>query len=250
MGFIKGISYNFKGLILGLRTPRLLVLGLIRFSLIIAVTAVAIGVIVYFHNSLLRSIWPRPQSAWLIWLWYLVSWLFSIVLMGLSALMAYLISQVLFSVVIMDQMSRITEKIATGSVSQDSRLGWWRQFIHLIKQEIPRTVLPIFFTLLLTVLGWLTPLGPMLTLVLTAAAVVFVAWDNTDLTPARRLHPFGKRFRFLLRTLPFHLGFGLLFLIPVANILFLAFAPVGATLYFVTINNETAPQRKTAPLPR
>ena len=240
MGIVKGITYNIRGLLLGLRTPRLLLLGLIRFCLIITVTVMAVSVILYFHNSLLSSIWPRPQSAWFVWLWYLVSWLLTIVLMGMSAVTAYLISQVLFSVVIMDKMSRITETIVTGKVSQASQMSVWQQFIHLIKQEIPRAILPIFFTLLLTVLGWLTPLGPLVTLALTSAAVVFVAWDNTDLTPARRLLPFGMRFRFLLKTIPFHLGFGLLFLIPVANILFLAFAPVGATLYYTALNDEAA----------
>lgn len=240
MGLIKGITYNIKGLLLGLRTPRLLLLGLIRFCLIIAVTAAAIGIILYFHSSLLGSIWPRPQSAWLIWLWVLVSWLVTIILMGLSAVMAYLVSQILFSVVIMDKMSRITETIVTGDVFQASEMGVGQQFIHLIKQEIPRAILPILFTVLLSILGWLTPFGPLVTLVLTSVAVVFVAWDNTDLTPARRLQPFGRRFRFLLKTIPFHLGFGLLFLIPVANILFLAFAPVGATLYYMALEDNPA----------
>jgi CysZ protein len=45
------------------------------------------------------------------------------------------------------------------------------------------------------------------------------------------LVPFRARFQSLGDSLLFHLGFGLLFLIPVLNILFLSFAPVGATLY-------------------
>ena len=75
-------------------------------------------------------------------------------------------------------------------------------------------------------------------LLLPALAAVFLSWDNTDLIPARRLDPFGKRFKFLLKNLPFHLGFGLLFLIPVLNILFLSFAPVGATLYYIDKENR------------
>ena len=74
---------------------------------------------------------------------------------------------------------------------------------------------------LLVVLGWLTPLGPLLTVLSSFVAITFLAWDNTDLIPARQLMPFKYRFRFLLKTLPFHLGFGLWFLIPVLNILFL-----------------------------
>ena len=238
MNFFKGISYNMRGLLLGLRTPKLLMLGLIRLSLIILMTALAVTAIIYFHDSLLGTVWQKPESKWFIWLWHVVSWLLTIILMAMSAVMAYLISQILFAVVIMDWMSRLTEKIATGSIAQDSQLGWWQQFRHLIKQEIPRAILPVFFTLFLTIISWLTPLGPLMTLLLSAAAAVFIAWDSTDLTPARRLQPFGSRFRFLLQRLPFHLGFGILFLIPVANILFLAFAPVGATLYYLETQNE------------
>jgi CysZ protein len=85
----------------------------------------------------------------------------------------------------------------------------------------------------------LTPLGPVITVLSSATAVIFLAWDNTDLIPARRQVPFGERFRILRRNLLFHLGFGLLFLIPILNILFLAFAPVGATLYYIDKTTES-----------
>ncbi|MFC1864184.1 hypothetical protein ACFL1Z_09570, partial [Thermodesulfobacteriota bacterium] len=61
----------------------------------------------------------------------------------------------------------------------------------------------------------------------------FLAWDNTDLMPARQMIPFKTRFKLLSGNLLFHLGFGLWFLIPIVNILFLAFAPIGATLYLI-----------------
>ena len=129
-------------------------------------------------------------------------------------------------------MSRITEKISAGHEMATESIPLMKQFFFLIKQELPRTTIPIIITLLLMVLGWMTPLGPILTVVSTGIAIIFLAWDNTDLVPARRMQPFSKRFRFLMKTLPFHLGFGLPFLIPLLNILFLSFAPVGATLYY------------------
>jgi len=86
---------------------------------------------------------------------------------------------------------------------------------------------------LIMVFGWVTPLGPILTLLSSALAILFLSWDNTDLIPARNLVPFKKRFGFLMKTIPFHLGFGLPFLVPILNILFLSFAPVGATLYYL-----------------
>ncbi|MBU0987766.1 MAG: hypothetical protein KKH68_11000, partial [Proteobacteria bacterium] len=112
---------------------------------------------------------------------------------------------------------------------------------YLLRQEIPRAFIPILIALALMILGWLTPLAPVLTVVSALVTVIFLAWDNTDLIPARRLEPFGSRFKFLFKNLYFHLGFGLWFLIPVLNIIFLSFAPVGATLYYIEhIDGETS----------
>jgi CysZ protein len=233
MNLIKGIKYNIRGLGMGLKTPRLLLLGLIRFFMVILITIAAASLILVYHQAILNFMWSKPQSSWVLWLWYLLSWLLSAVLVGLSTVLSYLVSQILFSVLIMDLMSRITEASVTGKVQAPSNIPLWQQFLFLIKQEIPRATIPVLITLLLIMVGWLTPLGPVVTVVSSAIAVIFLAWDNTDLIPARRLVPFGERFRGLRRTLPFHLGFGLLFLIPFLNILFLSFAPVGATLYFI-----------------
>jgi len=81
--------------------------------------------------------------------------------------------------------------------------------------------------------GFLTPAGPVIAAVSAVVAAVFLAWDNTDLVPARRMYSFKDRLGYLKKNLLFHLGFGLWFLIPFANILFLSFAPVGATLYYI-----------------
>ena len=222
-----------QGLRLGLTTPKLFILGLIRFAVIIIITIAAASLILVYHQEILNLIWNKPDSRWVLWLWHLLSWLLSAMLVGLSTVLSFLVSQILFSVVIMDMMSRLTEKMRTGIIREPEHISWWRHFFFLIRQEIPRATIPVLLTLLLTVLGWLTPLGPVVTVFSSAATAVFLAWDNTDLIPARRLMPFRERFRILMRTLPFHLGFGLLFLIPLFNILFLSFAPVGATCYYV-----------------
>lgn len=233
MDLIKGIKYNIRGLGMGLKTPRLLLLGAIRFVVVIIITIASASLILVYHQAILDLMWNKPESNWILWLWHLLSWLLSAVLVGLSAVLSYLVSQILFSVMIMDLMSRITEASVTGKVQVPSNIPVWQQFLFLIKQEIPRATIPVLLTMLLILVGWLTPLGPVVTIISSAIAVIFLAWDNTDLIPARRLVPFGERFRELRRTLLFHLGFGLLFLIPFLNILFLSFAPVGATLYYV-----------------
>jgi len=233
MGLFTGIKYNLRGLTLGLKTPKLLILGIIRFVVVVIFTILSASLILAYHQEILTLMWNKPESQWFIWLWYLLSWLLSAILVGFAIVLSYLVSQIFFSVFIMDLMSRITERTVTGSIREPNKMPWWQQFLFLIKQEIPRTTVPVLLTILLMGLGWLTPLGPLVTVLSSALTVIFLAWDNTDLIPARRMAPFGERFRLLMETLPFHLGFGLLFLIPLFNILFLSFAPVGATLYYI-----------------
>jgi CysZ protein len=233
MGIFTGIKYNLRGLTLGLKTPKLLILGIIRFVVVVIFTILSASLILAYHQEILTLMWNKPESQWFIWLWYLLSWLLSAILVGFAIVLSYLVSQIFFSVFIMDLMSRITERTMTGSIREPNKMPWWQQFLFLIKQEIPRTTVPVLLTILLIGLGWLTPLGPLVTVLSSALTVIFLAWDNTDLIPARRMAPFGERFRLLMETLPFHLGFGLLFLIPLFNILFLSFAPIGATLYYI-----------------
>ncbi len=216
-----------------MKTPTLLFWGLIRFLITVIITVLCAGMILAYHQDLLSLIWSEPESQWIMWLWYLLSWLLSAVLIGCSILLSYLVSQILFSVFIMDLMSRITEKMVTGGVREPTRMPRWQLFLFLIKQEIPRATVPVLLSLLLIGIGWMTPLGPLAALLSSALAAVFLAWDNTDLIPARQMMPFSDRFRLLARNLPFHLGFGLPFLIPIANLVFLSFAPVGATLYHI-----------------
>lgn len=234
MKFISGMAYNYRGLKLGLKTPGLLFLGLVRFLVIVAVTVIAADFILKYYNEILNLIWVRPESVWVVWLWHLVSWLVALFLVGFSVVLAFLISQLLFSIIIMDIMSKITERKVTGQKEMTNHIPWLKYFFYLFRQEIPRAVIPILIALILMILGWLTPLGPVITVLSSLSAAIFLAWDNTDLVPARRLEPFGSRFKFLLHNLGFHLGFGLWFLIPGLNIIFLSFAPVGATLFYLT----------------
>lgn len=244
--FFKGISYNLKGLALGLRTPSLLMLGLLRFAILVIITIAAAALILANFNAIMSTLWNKPESAWIVWMWYLLSWLLALLLTGIAAVVGFVVAQVLFSVLIMDYMSQIIERRQTGRVLSAPNMPLFKHFFFLLRQEIPRAVLPIVISLLLLLLGWFTPLGPVMTVVASLAAVTFLAWDNTDLVPARRLVPFGERFRLMHRRLAFHLGFGLLFLIPVFNLLLISFAPVGATL-FVIEQEGSAPEGSTIP---
>jgi CysZ protein len=238
MNFVKGINYNFRGLFLGIKTPKLLFWGLLRFCVVVLITILSVSLIFVYYQEILNFIWTKPVSYWILWLWYLTSWILFLCLVGLAAIISYLVSQILFSVLIMDHMSRITELINRGQAKEAKRVSVLKLFGYLVMQEIPRTVLPVILSILLMIVGWLTPLGPVIMLVSSGVAAIFLAWDNTDLIPARQLVPFKTRFRLLLNSIPFHLGFGLPFLIPGLNLFLLSFAPVGATLYHLDKNNE------------
>ena len=233
MGFVQGLLFNLRGLKLGVTTGKLLFWGLVRFALLLLIMSLLTGLILAYHQDLMSLLWSKPESRWLIWLWHVVSWLASLFLIGLSAIVSFIISQVFFSALVMDHMARITERRITGTVREPESLPLWRLFPSIILQEIPRSFVPLIVSLLILIFGWITPLGPILTLVSSAVAILFLSWDNTDLIPARNLIPFKERFGFLMKTIPFHLGFGLPFLVPILNILFLAFAPIGATLYYL-----------------
>lgn len=224
---------------MGVRTPRLLMLGLLRFVIVIIISMVLAGSLLVWHREILNMIWTMPQSGWLIYIWTALSWLLSIFLAMLSSLISYLIAQIFFCVFIMDLMSRITEKMIQGEAHGPvEKMSLLKTLFHLIRQEIPRAIIPMFLMLFFMVLGLFTPLGPVIAVISALVAGAFLAWDNTDLVPARRMNTFALRFQYFKKHLLFHLGFGCCFLIPWLNMLFLSFAPVGATLFFIENEEE------------
>ncbi len=233
MDLFKGLMFNLRGLVLGLRTPRLFLLGILRFFIVVGLALFFSGVIFYWHQSVLNFFWTMPDPGFMLFLWKAVSWMLSVFLAGVACLFAYLVAQVFFCVFLMDTMSRITERMVTGVETSPRHVSLPALAVHLILQEIPRAFIPLAAMVVLITLGWLTPFGPAVAVASSLAATTFLAWDNTDLVQARRLDPFGMRFARFKRTLLFHMGFGLWFLIPWVNIIFLSFAPVGGTLYAI-----------------
>jgi CysZ protein len=235
---LSGIQYNIKGLKLGLKTPKLLFLGLIRFVLI-GILAIVSAILVWrYYQDIFSIIWNRPDSQWVVWLWYFSSWLTGLLLFCMMAMISYLVAQITFGIWIMDMMAQVTERHITGNSAKPAHSSFFLQLFHLIKQETPRAIFPIALTTFVMLVGWMTPLGPILTVLLPVITALFLAWDNTDLIAARQLIPFKSRFDFLKKNLLFHIGFGLWFLIPLVNVLFLSFAPVGGALYYIDLQKN------------
>lgn len=231
MGFFKGIQYAVRGLAMGLTTPFLLLLGMARFVVLLVITIALAGLVFYYQDAILAFIWEAPDQGFMLFLWELVSWLLSILLALVSVIVSYFFSQIIFGLFVMDYMSRVTERIRTGAEASPEDQGMIRLFFYLIRQEIPRALIPVALSLLIMTAGFLTPFGPLIAVLSSLTAAAFLAWDNTDLVYARRMFSFQQRFGFFKKNLLFHIGFGLFFLIPWVNILFFSFAPVGATLY-------------------
>ncbi len=238
-GFVDGILYNIRGLSLGIKIPKLLFLGILRFLILVAITIIFASFVLVYHDKLMSHIWVKPESIWIVWIWHFLSWLITMFMIALSTLFAYIVSQIFFSVLIMDYMSRITERIMTGKV-EEPKLSFFKFFIHLIKQEIPRAFFPVSISIFFFILGWLTPFGPIIAIVSTLLTIAFLSWDNTDLVPARRLIPIKERISFLFKNLPFHIGFGLYFLIPLLNSIFFSFAPIGGTMYYLEVSKVSS----------
>ncbi len=235
-----GLGFAFKGMAMALKNPKLLGLGLLRLVLTAAIAIVGIGLAMAYHDKVMAMVWSRPDSAWIIWLWHLASWILALVLAALASVLGYLAAQILFSIFIMDIMSQITER-NTDRTTFESGLSFWEYFRHLVIQEIPRTIVPVLISLFIMVAGWLTFLAPVVTLVMPLTAGAFLAWENTDLVPARRMIPFSKRWAFFRRHFWSHVGFGLLLLVPLVNIVVLCFAPVGGTLLYLQHEENQKP---------
>lgn len=233
MEIIKGFQCNIRGFLLGMKTGKLLIWGILRFFIVLVIMILMTGLILSYHGDMTSLLWEKPESAWLSWLWHLVSWLIGLLLIGISAVLSYLISQILFSAMIMDHMSRITEQMLTNKVEEPEKMSFWKLFLYLVRQEIPRAIIPLLISLFILIIGWIIVLGPVFAVISSLLAISFLSWDNTDLVPARRMVPFKKRFNMFLKNVLFHIGFGIPFLVPGLNILLLSFAPVGATIYFV-----------------
>ncbi len=236
MDFFSGIKFNIQGVFFAVKHPGLLWLGLLRFIIVFILALLFSGMVFFWHEQILSLIWKMPEKGMLVYVWHLVSWVLSLLLAAVAVVAAYLTAQLFFGVFIMDYMSRLTEKIVLGKEISYADTSWPAFFVYLVCQEIPRAVIPMIITGGIMVLGLFTPLGPVIIVLSAISAGVFLAWDNTDLVPARKMIPFRVRLGFLGRTVWFHLGFGLLFLIPWVNIVLLSFAPVGATLYHIHNN--------------
>ena len=61
MNLVDGITYNLRGLLMGLRSANLLFWGIIRFIIVIIITIGSATLILSYHQEILNFIWNRPE---------------------------------------------------------------------------------------------------------------------------------------------------------------------------------------------
>ncbi|MBT8332124.1 MAG: hypothetical protein KJP06_07315, partial [Deltaproteobacteria bacterium] len=66
MDLFRGIHYNLKGLRMGLKTPRLLMLGIVRIVIVVILTLVAISLVLVYHQEILNLLWSKPHNPWVV----------------------------------------------------------------------------------------------------------------------------------------------------------------------------------------
>ncbi len=141
-------------------------------------------------------IWQMPESRWLIWLWHLVSWILTFYIDGVFHVVSLILfPRFFFCVFIMDYMSRITERMVLGHEAPSPHTSIFGMFLYLIRQEIPRAVIPVLISVAVMIIGLFTPVSLVIITLSSLVAGVFLAWDNTDLVPARRMVPFKARLK-------------------------------------------------------
>lgn len=233
MHLLDGLICHWEALKLLKKRKTLIFWGGVRFIIILVLFVVFSLIAFAYNDPLLEYIWERPESIIMLVIWKITLILFTAVLLFIAAIFSYIISQILFGVLIADYMSYVTEYELTTKVSNGAPLFSFNYLFFLIRQEIPRGFLPLIISSGLMILGWLLPLGFAWVFISSLVSGALVAWDYTDLVPARMLMPFGERFSLFKKTFLGHVIFGLPFLVPFLNVIFFSIGPVAGTIFFL-----------------
>lgn len=233
MNLLYGLKCHWEALKIMKAKKSLIFWGLLRFLIILFLFIVLSFIALSYNHLLLEYIWTKPSSLMMLILWKIALVLLTILLLFVAGGLSYLISQILFGVVIADHMSYITEHILSGKEPKGTPPFSFSYLLFLIKQEIPRGTLPLLVSSSFIILGWLLPLGFIWVMVSSLVSCAFLAWDYTDLVPARMLKPFKERFTLFKRTFWGHVIFGLPFMIPFINVLFFSIGPVSGTVFYM-----------------
>ncbi len=256
VGFVRGISYAFRGMRFVYVQHR----GLARYWLFpILITGVALIGVFYgagsLYDDLAAAVWSlfpeswSDASGWTGGLLRGLRWLLE-VLAGIMIALLGLIAVFLLSSVIAapfnDALSEAVEDILTGRrAAPFSFRRMVADIVRTIRIELLKVVVYVVVIGPMFVVSFLVPgVGQLVSLAAFVLTAVYLGVDYIDWPAARREWSVGDRVAFVRRQLPAVAGFGtgvwVLLFIPLVNLLFMPAAVAGGTMLFVALGEGKA----------
>jgi len=212
---------------------------------IISISAV-IALLSYYYSDLMGALWARPDTWYMITLWYVVM-VFVFLLMLVLGYVAFFIMQTILSSPFNDILTERVEMLAIGKEPPPFTFARFTKGIAVtLVHTVVKLSIYIFFMVPLILIGWIVPVvGPVVSsvggFIVTA---YFGAYDQMDFAMARREWSFGRKIRVVSKNLSLSFGFGSsmagVLLFPILGILFIPLAAVGGTLLFCDLERHGA----------
>jgi CysZ protein len=239
--FFVGVALLGRGLVLVLRKPKLLFLGLLPAVIAGLLYAAALGVLIDFLPRLSRDV-TWFADGWAEGWRELTQLLAGAGLLGVAALLGVLTFTAVTLLIGDPFYERISELVEDrfGGVPDEVEVGFWRSLARGLADSLRLIALSVLIGIPLFLLGFLPFVGQTVIPVLGAAVGGWLlAVELTGVPFQRRGMSLADRRAHLRRNRPLALGFGVTvfccFLIPLGAILLMPAAVAGATLLSRTV---------------
>jgi CysZ protein len=234
--FVTGVALLGKGLVIVLRSPRLLLLGLLPALIAGIVYAVALIAMITFIGDISRAATFFADD-WAVGLRDAIHLLAALAILGITVLLGILTFTAVTLLIgdpFYEKISVLTED-RFGGVPDEVEVSFWRAFRRSLFDSIRLLTLTVLTGIPLFLLGFLPVVGQtVIPIVGGAVGGWFLALELTGVPFQRRGQRLRHRRAALRGNRPLALGFGaavfVAFLIPLGAILLMPAAVAGATL--------------------
>lgn len=211
-----------------LRDGRLRALSVVPMVLTVLAYLLVMGATVYFAGDVLAIAWKKPDSAWLVWLWYLVT---ALMVTGAFAILALLFNTIAEAV-----GGPFFDKMALHVLGTHGLSGHELGLIEGTVPDLVRSLLFLVPAVICALLGLLPVVGVFFFVVGTGIGWVGLA--STAINPALALtrHTLTERLQYTWTHVFTMLGMGaviaLVLAVPLLGVVVIPAGTVGATELF------------------
>lgn len=234
--FVKGVGFFGRGLGILLRSPKLLLLGVLPVVVTALLLAAGLIALIYWIDDLSALVTPFAEDWAEVWR-AAVRIAAGIALVGLAVVVGMVSFSALTLAVGGPFYEHIAEKVEDdlGGVPGDAELSWWRMLWVGLRDGVLLALRSLLFTLPLTVAGFVPVVGQTVVPVLTAlVSAWFLALELVAVSFYRRGMDLRQRQAAMRRRRGLALGLGLpatlLCMIPFAALVVFPVAFVGGVL--------------------